>query len=354
MSSRVTFITTDPGWPARLAERFHFVQAGTLPDLFTAGQVLAALRPNIILVDDRVADGVGPAELSRKLRSFLPAAGVVLLSGPATAGLDLPGITVLPRDLPIAEIGQAIGLSKKAVARSRVIAVTAMKGGVGKTTVALLVAAQLARRPGRVVVWDCDFPQSLVHRALHLPTEIATVWDYLQDMTAPIDSFIQPSEAGIYVLPAPLRPDQIIIPDERLAREIVRDLCGLFEYVVLDNDAEIQKNPLVVTAVQELASKILAVTDLEFFSLESFRRLMVALAGLGATDRIIVVANDGRRSGERPDEIRRVLKELGLAHLPFFLFPHSPAVRQSQRAGNPPLLKEAESLVDFILREEAP
>jgi MinD-like ATPase involved in chromosome partitioning or flagellar assembly len=353
VSSRVTFVTTDPGWPARLAEHFHFLTAGTLPDLFTAGQVLAALQPNLILVDDRVANGVGPVEISRRLQGWLPHGRVILLSGPATTGLDLPGIIMLPRDLPIIELGRAIGLPPRAVARSRVYTVTAMKGGVGKTTVALLVAAQLARRPGRVVVWDCDFPQALVHRALHLPAEVPTIWDYLQDMAAPIEAFIRPSAAGIYVLPAPLRPDQVVVPDERLAREVVRDLRALFEYVVLDNDAEIQKNPVVVTAAQELADWILAVTDLEFFSMESFRRLMVALAGLGVADRVVVVANDGRRSGERPDEIRRVMKELGLAHLPFFLIPHAPAVRQSQRAGSPPLLREAEALVEFLLKEEA-
>ncbi len=351
MSSRITFVTTDPSWPARLAEHFHFIPAGTLPDLFTAGQVLSALRPDLILVDDRVADGVGPAETSTQLQKELPQARVVLLSGPATTGLELPGITILPRDLPILELGQALGLPPKAVAHSRLIAVTAMKGGVGKTTVALLVAAQLARRPGRVVIWDCDFPQALVHQALHLPADIPTFWNYLQEGDAPIEAFIRPSTAGIYLLPAPLRPDQVVIPDERLAREVIRDLRGLFEYIVMDNDAEIQKNPIVVTAVQELADWILAVTDLEHFSLQSFRRLMVALAGLGASERVVVVANDGRRSGEKPDEIRRALKELGLAHLPFFPIPHSPAVRRSQREGPPPLLKEAAALVEFLLEE---
>ena len=349
MSHRVTFVTTDPSWPARLAEHFHFVPAGVLPDLFTAGQVLPSLQPAVIVVDDRVANGVGPAEIALRLQGVLPQARLVLLSGPATSGLALPGVTVLCRELPVIEVGRAIGLPPRAVERSRVFAVTAMKGGVGKTTVALLVAAHLSRRPGRVVVWDCDFPQALIHQALRLPAEIPTLWDYLQETNAPIEAFIRPTPAGIYVLPAPLRPDQVIVPDERLAREVIGELRGLFEYVVLDNDAELQKNPIVVTAAQELADWILAVTDLEYFSLESFRRLMVALAGLGATERVAVVANDGRRSGEGPGEIRRVLKELGLGHLPFFLIPHSAAVRRSQREGKPPLLKEAESLVDFLL-----
>jgi MinD-like ATPase involved in chromosome partitioning or flagellar assembly len=354
VSGRITFVTNDPSWPARLAEQFHFLPAGTLPDLYTAGQVLSSLQPSLVLVDDRVANGLGPVEISTSLKAWLPHAQVVLLSGPTTAGLDLdiPGVTVLSQDMPLEELGQVIGLAPKAVAKSTVITITAMKGGVGKTTVALLVAAQLAQRKGRVVVWDCDFPQALVHQALKLPAEIPTIWDYLQDMSAPIEAFVRPSDAGIYVLPAPMRPDQIVVPDERLAREVVRDLCSLFEYVVLDNDAEIQKNPIVVTAAQELSDWILAVTDLEYFSLESFRRLMVALAGLGATDRVAVVANDGRRSGDRPKEIRRILKELGLSHLPFFLIPHASDVRRSHRTGKPPLLKEAGRLVDTLLERQ--
>lgn len=351
MSHRVTFVTADPSWPARLSEHFHFIPAGTLPDLFTAGQVLSSLHPSIVVVDDQVADGVGPAEISLQLQKWLPQAKVVLLSGPATAGMTLPGVTILPRELPVVEIGQAIGLPKKAVARSRVIAVTAMKGGVGKTTVALLLAAQLARRRGRVVLWDCDFPQALVHQALRLPAGTPTLWDYLQELDAPLEGFIYPSPSGIHVLPAPLRPDQVILPDERLAREVVRELRGLFDYIVMDNDAEVQKNPLVVTVVRELADWVLAVTDLEYLSLESFRRLMVVLAGLGAAERAVVVANDGRRSGERPGEIRRILRELGLGELPLFFIPHSSAVRRSQREGKMPLLREAEALADFLLEE---
>jgi MinD-like ATPase involved in chromosome partitioning or flagellar assembly len=349
MSERVTFVTTDPSWPARLAEQFHFLSTGTLPDLYTAAQVLSTLRPSLVVVDDRVANGMGPAEISHRLRQWLPHSRVVLLSGPATAGMQLPGVAILPRDLPIAELGQALGLPQRAVLRSRVIAVVAMKGGVGKTTVALLVAAQLVRRGGRVVLWDCDFPQALIHQALRLPPDAPTIWDYLEAVDRPLAAFVLRASCGIHVLPAPARPDQIVIPDERLAREVVRELREQFEYVVLDNDAELQKNPIVVTAVQELADHILAVTDLEYFSLESFRRLMVALAGLGAADRVVVVANDGRRSGERPEEIRRVLKELGLAHLPFFSIPYSSAVRQGQRNGEPPLLKEADALVAALL-----
>ncbi|MGC8874111.1 MAG: AAA family ATPase [Chloroflexia bacterium] len=349
MSERITFVTGDPSWPARLAEQFRFLPTGTLPDLYTAAQVLPSLRPSLVIVDDRVANGLGPAEISYRLRQWLPHSRVVLLSGPATVGMQLPGVTVLARDLPIAELGKALSLPQRAVSRSTVIAVTAMKGGVGKTTVALLVAAQLARRPGRVVIWDCDFPQALIHQALRLPSDIPTIWDYLEGLDRPVADFVQRAPCGIHVLPAPLRPDQIVVPDERLARDIVRELREQFEYVVLDNDAELQKNPIAVTAAQELADRILAVTDLEYFSLESFRRLMVALAGLGVAERVVVVANDGRRSGERPDEIRRVLKDLGLSHLPFFSIPYVPAIRQSQRTGEPPLLKEAEALVAALL-----
>ncbi len=352
MSSRVTFVTADPAWPARLAERFSFAPAGTLPDLYSAEQALAALQPGLIVVDDRVANGVGPSEITRRLHGWRPEARVVLLSGPATVGMELPGITILPRDMPVEDLGRALGLPPRAVARSRVITVTAMKGGVGKTTVALLVAAQLARRGGKAIVWDCDFPQALVSRALQLSGEVPTIWDYLESPETLVSSLVQLSSSGIFVLPAPLRPDQIVLPDERLAREVVRELRGLYEYIILDNDAELQKNPIAVTAAQELADWILAVTDLEYFSLESFRRLMVALAGLGVTERVVVVANDGRRSGERPDEIRRILQELGLIHLPFFLIPHAQSVRQGQREGKPPLLKEVGSLVELLLEEK--
>ena len=57
------------------------IAAFVLADCASSGP---ELQPNVILVDDRVADGVGPVEIARRLQSWAPYGNVVLLTGPAT------------------------------------------------------------------------------------------------------------------------------------------------------------------------------------------------------------------------------------------------------------------------------
>jgi chromosome partitioning protein len=125
----------------------------------------------------------------------------------------------------------------------RVIALMNQKGGVGKTTTTVNLAAAFARKGRKTLVIDLD-PQS--HASLHLGVgaegapPASTVYDVLLDEQSDPRASIHAVNDHLAVLPAEtdlagLEADLAGVPDsqKRLDRAIAR-LGGEYEFVLLD------------------------------------------------------------------------------------------------------------------------
>ncbi len=123
----------------------------------------------------------------------------------------------------------------------RTIAMINQKGGVGKTTTTVNLAAALARKGRRVLIVDLD-PQA--HASLHLGVEpepgSASLYDLLLDPTIePAEALIEARD-GLFILPsdtdlAAAESELGALPDRhmRLARVLER-LHDRIEYVLID------------------------------------------------------------------------------------------------------------------------
>ncbi len=165
--------------------------------------------------------------------------------------------------------------------KSRVIAVTNQKGGVGKTTTAINLAAGLALSGHRTLLVDLD-PQGNATSGLGLKQHAAsglTVYHALTDQPqGNAAAYLVPaSVTGLSLIPATrdltgAEIELIGLPDrERRLKQIIDALRDRFEYVVIDCPPSLgllTLNGLVA------ADSVLIPLHCEFFALEGLADLV--------------------------------------------------------------------------------
>jgi len=166
----------------------------------------------------------------------------------------------------------------------RIIAVANQKGGVGKTTTAINLAAALAEAGRRVLVVDLD-PQGNASTGLGIEAaqRVATTYDLLVD-DAPLGEVIQESEVdNLSIIPATVdlsSADIELISNEKRSfllhdalRQVAMDAYG-FHYILIDCPPSL--NLLTVNAMVA-AHSVLVPLQSEFFALEGLSQLMLTV-----------------------------------------------------------------------------
>jgi len=161
---------------------------------------------------------------------------------------------------------------------SRVIAVANQKGGVGKTTTCVNLAASLAATHRRVLLVDMD-PQgnATMGCGINKMELERTTCDVLLGEATAADTIISAPEGGFAVLPANEDPT---LAEVRLLQELGREMRlrqalgpvrGLYDFILIDCPPSI--NMLTVNALTA-ADGVLIPMQCEYYALEGLSSLL--------------------------------------------------------------------------------
>lgn len=166
----------------------------------------------------------------------------------------------------------------------RIIAVANQKGGVGKTTTAINLAAALAEQGQRILLVDLD-PQGNASTGLGVEAEDRkfSTYDLLLD-DAPLGVVIQPSTIqGLWICPATTdlsSADMELVSTEKRSfllhdalRQIDIDAYEL-DYVLIDCPPSLS---LLTVNAMVAAQSVLVPLQAEFFALEGLSQLMLTI-----------------------------------------------------------------------------
>lgn len=256
---------------------------GEVPDSVFAfvQDLLTAVRGTIvILVNDNISVDLVNKAAQHGIRKVLPIDGI----GPDEFSESIATVFRLEQQ-------RMLDTNEGKKIRCKALGFFGGKGGTGKTTIAIGVAAQLAKAGKRVMLLDLDLQFGDISMALDIDGKNSIV-DLVQDRGGitieNINSFATEHSTGVSVLCAPQSSELAEFVTPKHVEKIIDILRPYYEYIIIDLPASF--NETTITACEN-CEEIYLVYNSEMLSLHNAKVCYCILDQLHQREKIKFIIN---------------------------------------------------------------
>lgn len=187
------------------------------------------------------------------------------------------------------------------IAKAKVVTITSVRGGCGKTTVALNLAAALSLKKSKVLVVDLDLYESPIAPLLNLDNNenIYTLSsDMLNGYTKPLSSYIKKYDQYIDCLLAQNDPRRATSVYSKTIIDIIEKVRQNYDYIVIDTNYFMNDINLNIL---DISNYILYVIDNDLVSIKAMRSIVTIYKDVEKTNYHILINKSLNKYKEKFD-----------------------------------------------------